>query len=108
MSPGPSQPKKSWEEIVKELATEKDMGRTIELAKQLREVLMGKPSSPETPSAESERKRSTELARLLSGNDPIDGCSKRDHTIYNVIPTKQRSGAERFDSDLERSAFAPY
>ena len=59
MSPGPSQPKKSWEEIVKELATEKDMDRTIELAKQLREALMGKPSSPETPSAESERKRST-------------------------------------------------
>lgn len=60
MSPSPNQPKKSLEELVKELAAEKDLGRTIELAKQVREALMGKPpSSPETPSAESERKRST-------------------------------------------------
>jgi hypothetical protein len=60
MSPSPNPPKKSWEEIVKELANEKDLGRTIELAKQLREALTGKPpSSPETPPPESERKRST-------------------------------------------------
>ena len=60
MSSGPSQPKKSWQELVKELAAEKDLGRTIELAKQLREALTGKPpSTPETPSADSERKRST-------------------------------------------------
>jgi hypothetical protein len=26
--------------------------------------------------------------RRLSGNDPIDGCSKRANTIYNVTPIK--------------------